>query len=126
MQHQPNLFSLRVELKYSRTVLFKISNNCVSIPPPEGLAIKPLIPANCFIWAVNPEHRVCHHINWISFYSVILINFFSWGYFLHHFICNSVSTFRPNITTLLYFSPLVINHLNIVFHILLFAFSVNN
>ena len=45
-----------VELKYSSTdrpsLKFEIIG--VSIISPEGLAIKPLIPASCFIWACDP------------------------------------------------------------------------
>ena len=45
-----------VELKYSNTdkPSLKFDIIGVSIISPEGLAIKPLIAANCFIWAVEP------------------------------------------------------------------------
>ena len=45
-----------VELKYSRTFnpSLKLEIIGVSIISPEGFAINPLIPANCFIWAAEP------------------------------------------------------------------------
>ena len=45
-----------VELKYSNTVnpSLKFEIIGVSMISPEGFAIKPLIPASCFIWADDP------------------------------------------------------------------------
>ena len=45
-----------VELKYSSTYKpsLKLDIIGVSIISPDGFAINPLIPANCFIWACDP------------------------------------------------------------------------
>ena len=45
-----------VELKYSNTdkPSLKLAIIGVSMISPEGLAINPLMPANCFIWACDP------------------------------------------------------------------------
>jgi hypothetical protein len=46
-----------VELKYSRTVRpsLKFEMIGVSMISPDGLAMRPRIPASCFIWACEPR-----------------------------------------------------------------------
>ena len=98
-----------VELKYSNAVnpSLKFDVIGVSIISPEGFAIKPLIPANCFIWAAEPLAPLSAIINTefiLSPSSVVLVAEIS-------FIISPATLsvhFDHASTTLLYFSPLVI------------------
>ncbi len=94
------------ELKYSKTVSpsLKFEIIGVSIISPEGFAIRPLIPASCFIWAADPRAPESAIINteFIFFSSETedispIISSATW----------SVHSDQTS-TTLLYFSPWVI------------------
>ena len=100
-----------VDVKYSKIVRpsLKFEIIGVSIISPEGFAINPLIPANCFIWAAEPLAPESAIINteliWIfpslSFFGVEIIFIISAAILSVHLDHWSI--------TLLYFSPLVIS-----------------
>ena len=102
-----------VELKYSRAVnpSLKFEIIGVSIISPEGFAIKPRIPANCFIWAAEPLAPESAIINTEFKLLVLLSKLFLVGeeiFFIISIATKSVHLDQAS-TTLLYFSPLVIN-----------------
>ena len=96
-----------VELKYSSTVKpsLKLEIMGVSIISPEGLAIRPRIPASCFIWAGDPRAPECAIIQ------TELTSFPSSGLIIRPIISSATWSVQRDqtSTTLLYFSPCVIN-----------------
>jgi len=94
-----------VELKYSRTVRPSLKLEVIgfSIISPEGLAIKPLIPANCLSWASEPLAP-----EWAIIYTeLIWLSFVVETVFIIAFATLSVHVDQSP-TTLLYFSLSVI------------------
>ena len=98
-----------VELKYSKAVRPSLKFDVIgdSIISPEGLAIKPLIPANCFIWAADPLAPLSAIINTELIFNPSLVTSVAEIPFIISVATRSVH-FDHASTTLLYFSPLVI------------------
>ena len=98
-----------VELKYSNAVnpSLKLEVIGLSIISPEGLAIKPLIPANCFICAADPLAPLSAIINTELIFKPSEVFSVAEMPFIISPATLSVH-FDHASTTLLYFSPLVI------------------
>ena len=99
-----------VELKYSKAVKpsLKLDVIGLSIISPEGFAIKPLIPANCFIWAAEPLAPLSAIINTEFIFNPSGVFSVAEMPFIISPATRSVHLDHAS-TTLLYFSPLVIN-----------------
>ena len=101
-----------VELKYSKAVRpsLKFAVIGVSIISPEGFAINPLIPANCFICAAEPlaPESAIIKTEFVSIRPFLCVLTLEEIFFIIAFATKSV-VFDHTSTTLLYFSPLVIN-----------------
>ena len=99
-----------VELKYSKAVKPSLKFEVIgdSIISPEGLAINPLIPANCFIWAADPLAPLSAIINTEFILSPSSVISVAEILFIISDATLSVHFDHASIT-LLYFSPLVIN-----------------
>ena len=92
-----------MELKYSKTLSPSLKEDLigVSIISPDGLAIKPLIPASCLICAADPLAPEC---------AIIQTEFTGWPTLvvdIFFIIASATSSehFDHTSTTLLYFSP---------------------
>ena len=100
-----------VDVKYSKTVKpsLKFEIIGVSIISPDGFAIRPLIPANCFIWAAEPlaPESAIINIELVVIEPSSLLTFDAEIFFIISLAILSVH-FDHWSTTLLYFSPLVI------------------
>ena len=100
-----------VELKYSKAVnpSLKLAVMGVSIISPDGFAIRPLIPANCFICAADPlaPELDIMKTELVSILPLGMILVASESSLIISFATKSVH-FDHTSTTLLYFSPLVI------------------
>ena len=98
-------------MKYSKIVKpsLKLEIIGVSIISPEGFAIKPLIPANCFIWAGDPLAPESAIIN--TEFDFTLPSLSCWGLEIISIISDAILSVHLDhwSITLLYFSPLVIN-----------------
>ena len=99
-------------MKYSKAVSpsLKFAVIGVSIISPDGLAINPLMPANCFICAAEPlapEFAIIktEFVSILSFGIIFVADEIS---FIISLATKSVHLDQTS-TTLLYFSPLVIN-----------------
>ena len=99
-----------VELKYSRAVRPSLKFEVIgdSIISPDGFAIKPLIPANCFIWAADPLAPLSAIINTEFILRPSSVTSVAEILFIISDATLSVHFDHASIT-LLYFSPLVIN-----------------
>ena len=99
-----------VELKYSRAVNPSLKFDVIgdSIISPDGLAIKPLIPASCFIWAAEPLAPLSAIINTEFIFNPSSVTSVAEILFIISAATLSVHLDHAS-TTLLYFSPLVIN-----------------
>ena len=98
-----------VELKYSRAVKPSLKFDVIglSIISPDGLAIKPRIPANCFICAADPLAPLSAIINTEFIFNPSEVFSVAEIPFIISPATLSVH-FDHASTTLLYFSPLVI------------------
>ena len=98
-----------VELKYSKAVKPSLKFDVIgdSIISPEGFAINPLIPANCFIWAADPLAPLSAIIKTELIFNPSFVTSVAEILFIISEATLSVH-FDQASTTLLYFSPLVI------------------
>ena len=100
-----------VDVKYSKTVKpsLKFEIIGVSIISPDGFAIRPLIPANCFIWAAEPlaPESAIMNIELVVIEPSSLLILDAEIFFIISLAILSVHLDHWS-TTLLYFSPLVI------------------
>ena len=97
-------------MKYSRAVKPSLKFEIIglSIISPDGFAIRPRIPANCFIWAAEPLAPLSAIINTELIFNPSDVFSVAEIPFIISPATLSVHLDQAS-TTLLYFSPLVIN-----------------